>query len=324
MLTGAHHARGGLAEVSFCAGLESVSLPNTLSLVGGHPHPTEASLQAGEELFQWIDRLPPDLPVWGMVSGGASAIVESFVPGWTLRDARNLTDQAFREGWPIERLNAERASKSRIKGGGLAKALGSRLKGVVLLSDVPVGQERWVGSGPFWLPETASMHRAIADRRYTAFQAVEVLRREGWKVDGSGEMSGDLDEWRDSEFIPRVKSLPRGGGWVWTGELTCRADGGGQGGRCQHLALSSLLELKGAVVFAVGTDGHDGPTPWAGALLDGTEGAALLESTASAKESWRKAVQTHDSSRWLSAQGWCLSEFKSGTNLNDLVMVVRP
>ncbi len=56
------------------------------------------------------------------------------------------------------------------------------------------------------------------------------------------------------------------------GETTVTLRGKGKGGRNQEFALASALDIAGlpdVVVLSAGTDGTDGPTDAAGALVDG-------------------------------------------------------
>jgi len=56
------------------------------------------------------------------------------------------------------------------------------------------------------------------------------------------------------------------------GETTVTIKGKGLGGRNQEFALSSAIEIKGmknVVILSAGTDGSDGPTDAAGAIVDG-------------------------------------------------------
>ena len=56
------------------------------------------------------------------------------------------------------------------------------------------------------------------------------------------------------------------------GETTVRIRGGGKGGRNQELALAAALALEGwppIALLSAGTDGTDGPTDAAGAMVDG-------------------------------------------------------
>jgi glycerate 2-kinase len=65
---------------------------------------------------------------------------------------------------------------------------------------------------------------------------------------------------------------------LFGGETTIKVEGNGRGGRNQHLALSAAIRLKdlpGITLLAAGTDGTDGPTDAAGAVVDSeTHGAA--------------------------------------------------
>lgn len=63
---------------------------------------------------------------------------------------------------------------------------------------------------------------------------------------------------------------------LWGGETTVVVRGNGLGGRNQELALAFALEiagLDGVTLLSAGTDGNDGPTDAAGALVDGNTAA---------------------------------------------------
>ena len=78
-------------------------------------------------------------------------------------------------------------------------------------------------------------------------------------------------------------SVPQRGCRIWGGETTVTLGESppGLGGRCQELALSAARVLSGSPprvsLLAAGTDGRDGPTDAAGALVDAPIAAAASE-----------------------------------------------
>ncbi|POG55500.1 glycerate kinase type-2 family protein [Haloferax marisrubri] len=101
------------------------------------------------------------------------------------------------------------------------------------------------------------------------------------------------------------------------GEATVTVSGDGHGGPNQEFALSAALELDaaGVVVGAVDTDGIDGNTDAAGALVD----AELLDD----QESAQAGLAQNDVYPHLDATGALLRSGPTGTNVNDLrVMVI--
>ena len=107
---------------------------------------------------------------------------------------------------------------------------------------------------------------------------------------------------------------------VWGGETSVRLPPHpGRGGRNQHLALAAAIELAGrsdCVLLAAGTDGSDGPTDAAGALVDGD----TLARGETEGLSPRTALQQADSGRFLEASGDLLETGPTGTNVMDLVI----
>ena len=71
-------------------------------------------------------------------------------------------------------------------------------------------------------------------------------------------------------------------------------------------------------VAAMGTDGIDGPTQAAGALADGTTVKRAQEAGLNASE----ALQGHDSASFFEALGDAIVTGPTGTNVNDLALVL--
>lgn len=104
------------------------------------------------------------------------------------------------------------------------------------------------------------------------------------------------------------------------GETTVTVRGRGLGGRNQELALSFALEIQGlpgVALLSLATDGKDGPTDAAGALVDGQS----LERMKRARVDPEEALAGNHSYRALAVAGDLLKTGPTGTNVADLVML---
>ncbi len=106
------------------------------------------------------------------------------------------------------------------------------------------------------------------------------------------------------------------------GETTVTVGGDGEGGPNMEFVVGCALELPdAAVVAAVDTDGRDGGTEAAGAMLapiDDAEGATGTAAAAAA----RRALADDDTLSYLAGRDALLETGSTGTNVNDLRTVV--
>ena len=113
---------------------------------------------------------------------------------------------------------------------------------------------------------------------------------------------------------------------IWGGETTVTLGAGsaGLGGRCQELALTAARLLEGAPVgtalLAAGTDGRDGPTDAAGAIVDGSTWWEVMNRGRNPA----RDLDAHDAYRALDAAGALLRPGLTGTNVMDVVIGVCP
>ena len=94
--------------------------------------------------------------------------------------------------------------------------------------------------------------------------------------------------------------------------------GKGRGGRNQELALAAALKLTGknAVLASVGTDGQDGSSKAAGAIVDGK---TLARSKALGLDA-RRHLKNNDSNSFFKKLGDEIITGSTGTNVNDLIV----
>ena len=108
---------------------------------------------------------------------------------------------------------------------------------------------------------------------------------------------------------------------LWGGETTMSLpDKPGRGGRCQSLALSAAIQLRGharVVLLAAGTDGSDGPGTDAGAIVDGESVARGQAQLSLDAEAYLRAA---DAGTFLQASHDLLHTGPTGTNVMDLII----
>lgn len=284
-------------------------------LEGDHPLPSERSFLVGKELLSWIDRRQE--PVMVLLSGGASSVVESLLPNEDFERYQSEVSRLLRSGASIHELNAYRRSVSALKGGRAAKLLGNLLHSVWVISDVLDDDLQVIGSGMFYLPETASRHHIVSSAKVELPPLAGVIEGKGYSVDPIGLF------FRVEDLITaveeRVAGLVPGEAVIGMGECPVTVTGKGEGGRCTYLAhrLAPVLAGRSGICFlALATDGTDGPTPFAGGWVDS-------ESYRSDPDGWHDARDRFDSATWLAKGHRLLTTGPTGTNINDLYVLWR-
>lgn len=327
-------------------------------MVGGHPEPNAASLQAGAALLEAARALaagPTPALLVALVSGGGSALAELPADG-DLETLRRRNRLLVHSGASITEINLIRKHFSRIKGGRLAAA--AFAPGVHqqtwVLSDVPGNSPSDVSSGPT-LPDFSTREEFFAAcRRWLPGEPLPcnndgvppqhpVFSQANWQVlatgrDACGQLAAlacaqgyeaivdtSMDE---AEWEVAARHLTRR--WrklharharpclIAGGEVRVRVPPAatGRGGRNQQLALRVALELEGEnfAFLSAGTDGVDGNSDAAGAIVDGTTAARARQA------GWdpAAALAAFNAHPLLEAAGGLLRTGPTGNNLRDL------
>ena len=350
--------------------------PRLSFVEGGHPHPTQGSLDAGLAIAALLEATQPGDLVIAVISGGGSALLELPYPGLSLDDLQATTDLLLKSGAVITEINLIRARLSRIKGGGLARlAAPARVLGLIL-SDVVGNQLASVASGPT-VARTANPATALAvvERYHLGGQlpppvlarltqpatgglaALPVVEN---RLVGSNKQAGEAaagealalgfearwlaDDWQGEaremgrafaalltgpqeglaqtrlatgRLPPLPGEAPRPRCIVVGGETTVTVRGKGRGGRNQEAALAAALTLAGlpsVVVATLATDGVDGPTDAAGAIVTGE----TISRAGSLGLSAPTYLDENNAYAFLAGVGALLYTGPTGTNVNDL------
>lgn len=166
----------------------------------------------------------------------------------------------------------------------------------------------------------------VSSASIVAGRTKELIEQEGYQTElVSPAWSGLIDDFEEKIF-KKVKSVLDSGSkkkaLVFFGECTVKVTGDGLGGRNQELALrmaKRLKDLKQNITFlSAGTDGIDGPTDAAGAIVT--------------QKTWQKAknngvdpgdyIDRNDSYHFFQKAGGHIITGPTGNNVMDLQIVL--
>ncbi len=164
-------------------------VPGMKYFIGGHPVPNAESWKAAEAILALLKRCDEKTLVFFLLSGGGSALVElPLDPSQTLEDVQQMHSALVACGAPIDAINTVRKHLSAVKGGRLAGAANKATKVTLAVSDVPLGKESALASGPT-LPDPTT----VADAKRIV---AEYSLRE--------KFSPALQHWLDKNTMPET------------------------------------------------------------------------------------------------------------------------
>jgi glycerate 2-kinase len=331
MALGAHDALGVIQERLLLitkdghVPSEARNLPGVEIHESSHPLPDARSIAAGERLLQWVQELPPDVAPLFLISGGASSLVEVLAPRVTLAELKRANDAGIASGVAIAELNANRRKLSRIKGGRLTAQLAGRRALALFISDVPGDDPAVIGSGILGPAAEGADHverSVVASIDHAVAAAGEAAQGRGLSVRMAPDRF-DGDARRLAVRFTHELDLYPEAIQIWGGESVVRLPADpGQGGRNQHLALAAARGIAGRrdlLLLAAGTDGTDGVSLDAGALVDGETCARI----ALAELDVEKCLSRADSGTALASAGDLIHTGPTGTNVGDLVIGLK-
>ncbi len=317
-----------------------------------HPVSDENSLRAAETALKIAGTTEKDDTCLVLLSGGGSALFEKSAVSPEVQ--RDITKKLLARGAAIDDINAVRRSISLVKGGKFSEALYPAKVITVALSDVLSNDKSVIASGitalettthrqlvataEKYLPEYSGLICDIAEKRtknpvndggYFIIGDINTLCAAaekkaatlGYEVTSlSRSLCGEARE----ETVRLIAEIPEAKGkhaYIAGGETTVTLKGSGLGGRNQEMALAAAIALKGkeGIVFAcAGSDGTDGPTDAAGGIADGESFFRIERGGVNPVD----ALNNNDSYHALKLGGDLLVTGPTGTNVNDLVVIL--
>ncbi len=163
--------------------------PGLRYFAGGHPTPNEQSLLAGEAALKLLRGCTTKTLVIVLISGGGSALMEfPLLRTSSLAEVQQMNRALVTCGASITEINAIRKHVSAVKGGRIAEAAMPARVITLAISDVPVGKESALASGPT-LPDPTMRQDALA-----------IVA----KYDLRAQLPDRLVQWIESEDMPET------------------------------------------------------------------------------------------------------------------------
>jgi len=334
------------------------SLCNTANVhayTSSHPVPDERSLKAGQMLIDFIAATPESAKLVFLISGGTSSLVEVLNNNMSLDELAKANTWLLANDFSIHEINAIRKRFSLIKGGGLLSYIQQRRCDVKLISDVPGDTIFNIGSGllfpdntadielqrlPKWLrdhltnlapstlsPAPSNNSNISAEIIATNSDALRAITFAAKKLHLSIYWDKNLQFTEDVESVAEtiVNQLAAGamGVYLWGGEPTVTLPASpGLGGRNQHLALivaDKIQTLDNIVFLSAGSDGNDGNSQDAGAIVDGQTVQRGLTLSLDIDE----YIQRADAGSFLAQTGDLINTGPTGTNVMDIMIAIK-
>lgn len=321
----------------------------------GHPVPDQNGIDATNRVLEITENLSCDDLVLFLVSGGGSALFESV--DCTLDELKYVTSQLLACGASINEINCIRKHISNVKGGRFAQHCFPANVFAVVLSDVLGDRLDTIASGPACADGTTvddvkniisrytieindkiremlfketpkvienARHIVGGSVRELCNHAVDTAKKLGYEpillsdsvcceAREAGSLLASIVKTHCNENIKKA--------FICGGESVVHLRGKGVGGRNQELALCAAKGINGvdnAAIFAIGSDGTDGPTDAAGGYVDGKTWQKINDEGVDAEFS----LDDNDSYNALKAGGGLIFTGPTGTNVNDLYVAL--
>ena len=336
------------------AGQTLPKLPGIRWLEAAHPLPDQRSVAAGQAMLEVLRDLRPDDLVLCLISGGSSALC--CVPNQiALPQKIALSTALLSSGASIVEINTVRKHLSAIKGGRLALAAGPARLEALIVSDVVGDDLTVIGSGmtapdattvadalsvlrrygvpaPMTLTETPKStdpaflrvtNRVILSNRVALQAAQRVLEGHGWRVAHVEDaVTGDsrLAATRQAALAKESGTAVLSGGETTVQVSDSGSGEPGRGGRNLEFLLQLVIEDAGLYALSADSDGIDGTSNAAGAVLtpDSLHRALMLGLEPLAFQ------RRNDAHGFFAALGDLVVTGPTGTNVNDLRIILKP
>ena len=298
---------------------KKIKLKKIKVIKGTHPIPSGKNINATKKIMNLLKSLNNNDLVICLISGGGSALL--FYPNIAYNQYMKIFDRAFKSGIDIYALNRLRKKYSNVKGGKLAGLTKARIISLIF-SDVIGDDLGTIASGPTYAKGLRRVDNIMLLNNEIALDTMKKKAVSlGLKpIIITNKLKGE------AKIVGKnlVKSFEKSKNncFLFAGETTVTVKGSGKGGRCQELCLGAIKDinkLKDTVMVSIGTDGIDGPTDAAGAIVDNNS----FEKAKKLKLDYKKYLKNNDSYNFFKKMNSLVFTGITGSNVADVGVIIK-
>ena len=318
-----------------------------------HPKPDKTSVKAAKEVMKFVENKKNKELIIFLVSGGGSSLL-AMPDEITLNDKVHVTDLLLKSGSTIQEFNCIRKHLSKIKGGKLVQNmkcdgislimsdvedddLSSIASGTTYMDNttyqdamdiiekyrlkrkIPIEVLQVLGNGLHEqkpeTPKKSKIDNFIIANNTNCLESMEkIAKTKGYKVTKIQNF-GDIKE-VVKKILENISEEQKTC-LIFGGEPTVKVLGKGQGGRNQELVLRILKntqKFKKITIASMGTDGIDGNSNFAGAIIDNVKVDLNV---------MKEFLKNSDSARFFQKQKGNIKTGYTHMNLMDIGVILK-
>ena len=318
-----------------------------------HPKPDKTSVKAAKEVMKFVENKKNNELIIFLVSGGGSSLL-AMPDEITLNDKVHVTDLLLKSGSTIQEFNCIRKHLSKIKGGKLVQNmkcdgislimsdvedddLSSIASGTTYMDNttyqdamdiiekyrlkrkIPIEVLQVLGNGLHdqkpETPKKSKIDNFIIANNSNCLESMEkIARTKGYKVTKI-QNYGDIKE-VVKKILENISEEQKTC-LIFGGEPTVKVLGKGEGGRNQELVLRILKntqKFKKITIASMGTDGIDGNSNFAGAIIDNVKVDLNV---------MKEFLKNSDSARFFQKQKGNIKTGYTHMNLTDIGIILK-
>ena len=318
-----------------------------------HPKPDKTSVKAAKEVMKFVENKKNKELIIFLVSGGGSSLL-AMPDEITLSDKVHVTDLLLKSGATIQEFNCIRKHLSKIKGGKLVQNmkcdgislimsdvedddLSSIASGTTFMDNttyqdamdiiekyrlkrkIPLEVLQILGNGlhdqKLETPKQSKIENFIIANNNNCLESMEkIAKTKGYKVtkiQNYGNIKEGVKKILENISEEQKTCL------IFGGEPTVKVLGKGQGGRNQELVLRMLKntqKFKKITIASMGTDGIDGNSNFAGAIIENIKIDLNV---------MKEFLKNSDSARFFQKQNGNIKTGHTHTNLLDIGVILK-